>query len=284
MALDNATPSYASLSMDQVSSDSTPTVAALLSNQALTAAPVIAGAPCHPHLFIRQREVVERINRHIYKALVHVDAVLANSPLTSTDSTKTWESVENGIDRKFIIMLVAPDVYTWELDIGPAGTTLQVAMVGEINRTGVTAPHQGKGTLHIDFAKLHAGFAAEKVTQGTLDAQFDVETGSRNITVTASDIDWDLDPTMFDSAALVSAARRRAVARMCTTASPERGAASRSRTRWSSPARRTPRSSQPTHSWSRAGTSLPTVRSTAGPTRFCRTGSCRRPASTTSWA
>jgi hypothetical protein len=205
-ALDNATPSYASLSMDQVSSDTTATAATIPSNTALTAAPVIAGDPCHPHLFVRQREVVERINRHIRKALVHVEAVLAKNPLTSTDSTKTWESVENGIDRKFTITLVSPDVYSWELDIGPVGTTpLPVAMTGQIDRTGATGPHQGKGTFHIDFAKLHAGFVVEKVSQGTLDVQFDVEAGSRKLTVTATDVAWDLDPTMFDSAAVVSA-------------------------------------------------------------------------------
>jgi len=206
-ALNAATPSYATLSMDETSADTTAPVA--LDGQAVAgvvAAPVIVGDACHPHLFIRQREVVERVNRHIYKALRHVEIVLLKNPLSSTDSTKSWESVDNGIDRKFTITLVSPDVYSWELDIGPVGTSpLPVAMTGQIDRNGATGPHQGKGNFHIDFAKLHAGFPAEKVAQGTLDVQFDVEAASRKLTVTASNIVWDLDASMFDSAAVVTA-------------------------------------------------------------------------------
>ena len=41
-------------------------------------------------------------------------------------------------------------------------------MTGQIDRTGAAGPHQGKGTLHIDFAKLHAGFSAEKVSEARL--------------------------------------------------------------------------------------------------------------------
>lgn len=97
-------------------------------------------------------------------------------------------------------------MYSWELDIGPVSTTpLPVAMTGQIDRTGAAGPHQGKGTLHIDFAKLHAGFSAEKVSEGTLEVKFDVESGSRSLTVTASNVAWDLDATKFESAAVVSA-------------------------------------------------------------------------------
>ena len=35
--------------------------------------------------------------------------------------------------------------------------------------------------------------------------KFDVESGSRNLTVTASNVAWDLDATKFESAAVVSA-------------------------------------------------------------------------------
>ncbi len=206
-ALDAATPSYAALSMDQVSTDATISAAA---PSALTAALqsnlMMSGDGCHPHLFLRQREVVERVNRHIYKALQHVEVAIARNPLSSTDTTKTWESVANGIDRKFTITLLSADVYSWELDIGPAGTTpLPVVMTGQIDRTGATGPHQGKGSFHIDFAKLHAGYPSEKVTQGTLDVSFDVEASSRNLTVTATNVAWDLDASMFDSAAVVAA-------------------------------------------------------------------------------
>jgi hypothetical protein len=86
------------------------------------------------------------------------------------------------------------------------GTTpLPVAMTGQIDRHDATLPHEGKGTMHIDFAALHAGYPLERVSQGTLDVQFDVEAGSRNLTVTASNIAWDLDATMFESADVVTA-------------------------------------------------------------------------------
>jgi hypothetical protein len=206
-ALDAATPSYASLSMDQVSADTASS--ALLtgaSTAAVAPAAAIAGDGCHPHLFVRQREVVERVNRHIHKALRHVEAVIARNPLTATDTTKTWESVEGGIDRRFTITLLAPGVYGWELDVGPVGTTpLPVVLTGQIDRSGATGPHQGKGELHIDFAKLHAGFPSERVTQGTLDVQFDVEAASRKVFVTARDVAWDLDASLFASSAVVSA-------------------------------------------------------------------------------
>ena len=81
----------------------------------------------------------------------------------------------NGVDRKFTITLVSPDVYSWELDAGPAGTKpLPVVLTGQIDRSAATSPHQGKGTLHIDFAKLFAAYPAEKVKEGTLDVSFDL--------------------------------------------------------------------------------------------------------------
>ncbi len=207
-ALTAATPTYSALSFDQVSSDSTVLAAAPASSTALTASTaLIMDSTCHPHLFLRQREVVERLNRHVYKALRHVAAAIAAGKVDSTTTSMTWESVENGIDRKFTVTWVSAGVYTWELDVGAAGTApLPVAMTGQIDRSGTTGPHQGKGTLHIDFAALHAGFPAEVVTQGTLDVQFDTEAASRTLTATAKAVAWELDPTWFDDMPAVMAA------------------------------------------------------------------------------
>ena len=211
-ALTAATPTYGALSLDQVSTDTTAsalTAASPTPAAALTATPplIMDAVSCHPHLFLRQREVVERLNRHIYKALRHVETAIASGKVDQTNTSMTWEQVENGIDRKFIVMFVSAGVYTWELDVGAAGTTpLPVAMTGQIDRTGTTGPHQGKGTLHVDFAALHAGFPAETVTQGTLDVQFDTEAGSRTVTVGAKDVAWQLDPAWFDNMPAVMAA------------------------------------------------------------------------------
>ncbi len=204
-AFSAASPSYAALSMDQVSTDTTPS-SLTVSSSPSALVQVIQGVECHPHLFIRQREVVERLNRHIYKALQHVEAVIARGRVNSTTTSYSWESVENGIDRKFTITLVQPNVYGWELDVGPVGTTpLPVVMTGQIDRTGATRPNQGKGSLQIDFGKLYAAYPAEKVTTGTLDVQFDLEASSRKLTVTATGVAWDLDASMFESAYVVQA-------------------------------------------------------------------------------
>lgn len=204
-AFDAAVPSYASLAMDQVASDTTAASAGPLA-QALTAAPSVAGPGCHPHLFVREREVVTRLNRHLYKALAHVERVLARAALTSTDSSKTWEVVVDGIVRRFTVALVAPGVYTWALEVGPQGTSsLPVAMTGRIERAGAARPHEGVGDLHIDFAALHAGFPAERVSQGTLDVQFDVSAAARKIAVQAAGVAWELDRDQFPTDGTVAA-------------------------------------------------------------------------------
>ncbi len=202
-AFDAATPSYAQLSMDQLSSDTS--TASVNGTGALTTT-TIQGSSCAPHLFERQREVVRRVNRHIYKALRHVEAALAKNPVDATNTSKVWEVVEDGLDRKFTISYVSPNVYSWELDVGAVGTSpLPVVMTGQIDRTGATGPHQGKGNLHVDFSKLHAGDDAEVVMQGTLDVQFDVSATARTLTVTATNIDWQLDAGDFESAGDVTA-------------------------------------------------------------------------------
>lgn len=206
-ALQAATPSYAALALDQVTTDTT--ASALTAPGGAELAAVLAmptGEACHPHLFVRQREVVERVNRHLFKALHHVEELIASNPLTATDTTRVWDRVANGVEAKFTITLVSPEVYSWELDAGPAGTTpLPVVLTGQIDRSAATGPHQGKGTLHIDFANLFAAYPLEKVTAGTLDVKFDVAAASRQLTVTAVGVTWDLDPTNFASVSVLSA-------------------------------------------------------------------------------
>jgi len=202
-ALAQAAPSYAALSMDEVSADSS---TSLTPSTALVAVPAALGDGCHPHLFIRQREVVERVNRHIYKALFHVEKALRKLA-KSSETSSTWDTVEGGIERKFTVALVpgTTSQYTWELDIGPQGGTLDVAFQGQIDRTNATGPHQGTGSFHIDFAKLAVGYPTEKVNQGTLDVQFDTETSKRQLNVYAYQVAWQLDPTLFADANASSA-------------------------------------------------------------------------------
>jgi hypothetical protein len=208
-ALDAAVPSYASLSLDQTAADTAaPTALLVAPNAALVAEPGSAQVQgfggCHPHLFMREREVVERVNRHIYKVLKNIEKLIARTPLTETDSSKTWTKVEGGAEISFTIKLVSPNVYSWTFAAGPAGTT-NVVMTGVIDRNGATGKHQGKGSMAIDFAVLNAAFPNERVAQGTLEVQFDVSATARKITVVAEGIAWEMDPRHFDSSVVPAA-------------------------------------------------------------------------------
>lgn len=199
-ALDAAIPSFAALSLDQTAADTVAPSALVDSPEAaLTADMSGPGGGCHPHLFMREREVVERVNRHVYKALRLVEKVIATNPVNSTETTKTWTRTESGVDISFTITLVGPNVYSWQLAAGPTGATpLPVVMSGEIDRNGYTAEHEGKGTMEVDFAKLHAAFPNEKAASGTLEVRFDVSAASRKIAVRGTNVTWDLDAGKFD--------------------------------------------------------------------------------------
>ncbi len=200
-ALDAALPSFAALALDQVDADTTPPAAALLETPgaSLTADLAGPGGGCHPHLFMREREVVERVNRHIYKVLRHVERVISSMPATSTETSKTWTMTEAGVDVTFTVRLVASSVYSWELAAGPTGTTpLPVVMSGEIDRNGYSGEHEGKGTMEVDFTLLHAAFPNEKAASGTLEVRFDVSAAGRKIAVRGTNVTWDLDAGKFD--------------------------------------------------------------------------------------
>lgn len=203
-SLNAATPSYSAISLDQTTADTTPPTTTLVAPLATTqmAGP---GGSCHPHLFMREREVVERVNRHIYKVLRKVEKLIAANPVDETTTSKTWTKTESGVDVSFTIKLVSPSVYSWELDAGPTGVTpLPVVMTGEIDRNGYTGDHQGKGTMQVDFAKLAAAFPADHVSGGTIEVQFDVSATSRKITVVADQVTWELDPSHFDGGMIPS--------------------------------------------------------------------------------
>ena len=203
-ALDAAVPTYQALSLDQTTiDDSAPAVAVVA--EAVTAEMSGPGG-CHPHLFVREREVVERVNRHVYKVLRLVERLVANSPSDATSISKTWAKVESGVEISFTITLVSPSVYGWELAAGPAGTTpLPVVMTGEIDRNGYAGPHEGKGSMSVDFAKLHAAFPRERASSGTLAVEFDVSAASRTISVVATDVTWELDASKFDGGTVPAA-------------------------------------------------------------------------------
>ena len=196
-ALDAAVPAYASLALDQVSTDVSAPAAALVAAPDAGAAQPQASGGCR--LFTREREVVERVNRHVYKVLRKVENVIAGNPVSATDTSKTWTKTESGVDIAFTIRLVGPNLYSWELAAGPTGTTpLRLVMSGEIDRNGYTGAHEGKGTMAIDFTAFHAAFPNERVASGSLDVRFDVSAAGRKVAVRGTDVKWDLDASHFD--------------------------------------------------------------------------------------
>jgi hypothetical protein len=197
-ALNAATPSYGALSFDQTATDTTAPTTALVTEPGSTQM-MGPGGVCHPHLFMREREVVERVNRHIYKVLRKVEKAIAATPVEESTKSKKWTKSESGADVSFTITLVSPNVYSWELAAGVTGLApLTPVMTGEIDRNGYTGKHEGKGTMEVDFAKLHAVFPDEKVAEGKIEVQFDVSATARTIAVKATGIVWDLDPGHFD--------------------------------------------------------------------------------------
>ncbi len=199
----NAAPAYSALAIDQTSGDTSSASLALTDSSAGSSSQALlaAGAPgseCHPHLFVRTREVVERVNRHLYKFLRHVEAVIAHDPKLTTGTTQVWEVVGHGIDRKFTITKDSDTFYEWKLEL--EDTTAQnpqfvTVFTGKIDRTGATGPHQGSGSLTLDLTALHGVVPTEKV-QGQISATFDSTAASRKVEVTAADVTWDVvDPT-----------------------------------------------------------------------------------------
>ena len=209
-ALNAATPSFSTLSLDQVTSDTAAPATFMVSELGLTQM-MGPGGICHPHLFMREREVVERVNRHIYKVLGKIEKLIAKNPQTETAWSKTWSKTESGVDIAFTISFAAPSTYSWEFAAGVTGATgttgttpLPVIMTGEIDRNGYTGKHEGKGLMEVDFANFHAAFPNEKVAQGKIEVQFDVSAAARTIAVRATDIVWDLDPGHFDGGMIPS--------------------------------------------------------------------------------
>lgn len=205
-ALNAATPSFGALSLDQIATDTAAPTTALAADLGSTQMMGPGGFGCHPHLFMREREVVERVNRHIYKVLKNVEKLIARIPVTETEISKTWTSTEAGVDAAFTVKLVGINSYSWEFAAGPTGTTpLPVVMTGVIDRTGYAGEHEGKGAMEVDFAQLNAAFPNERVAQGTIKVQFDVSATARKITVVAEGITWEMDPRHFDGAVVPAA-------------------------------------------------------------------------------
>ncbi|HTP52532.1 MAG TPA: hypothetical protein VMK42_17720 [Anaeromyxobacteraceae bacterium] len=148
---------------------------------------------CNPHLFIRSEEVVDRVNRHLYKALVHVEDAIAKHPALTTGQSATWTVVDDHVEATLTVSKTGADTYSWILGVGPVSmpaTSVEVAN-GTIDTTNAAGPHQGKGTINVDLTAL-ATVTREEVA-GTLSADFESFASYKLTEVTATNVVWDTD-------------------------------------------------------------------------------------------
>jgi hypothetical protein len=182
-------PTFEKLAISQNDSDTAaaPATAAALTEAAAT--PDATTPDCHPHLFVRTGEIVERVNRHFRKHLHHVEELIENNPIAD-GQTKTWENVRDGIDRKFTMTRTAnldgSVTYTFELDLAtvPAsGTpTFVKVMSGSITHVGPAdaddadagagALVENKGVVTFDFTAL-ASVSTRERSSGQISDTFD---------------------------------------------------------------------------------------------------------------
>ncbi len=192
----DAAPTTAALSV-QVDAAPATTAAAAEAPTTTMAGPLTmidATDACHPHLFVRTEALAARLNRHVAKALSRVEHVIARTPSLSSGTNVQWDAVRDGVEVRFT-MTRNGEVYTWSLDLRPAGgTDAQWATVfsGEIDRTGATGPHQGAGSFTVDLDALHQVIPTE-TAQGTIAERFAIFANKRVIDVTVANVVWDPD-------------------------------------------------------------------------------------------
>jgi hypothetical protein len=194
----NAAPSYAALSMD-LSTTATTGATTGMTPMAKTAAPGadLVDPACHPHLFLRAEALAARVNRHLWKFLRRVENVTTHHPDRLTAGSATWTRTQGTVEIQWTITKLSDQAFTWLLQMRPVGgTTWTDIFSGQIDRTGATGPHQGKGNAHLDLTALH-GLTGEPST-GTLAATFETFADHRLIVVDATSVVWDASDIAVD--------------------------------------------------------------------------------------
>jgi hypothetical protein len=186
---DNA-PNFNSLSMDMNSSDTN-----MESSSAITP----TGDQCHPHLFWRTRNVVERFNTHILMVVSRMDAVIDNHPKATTGTTHTWEKDVGLYTIKVEAAKVSATQFTFETDIKKkADDDSKYVKVGSstINKTDGTA-HTGQGTYLVDLTALSSVTGGK--AQGQISISFDITNAGAQKTLQVTLTNFTPDDTIVDA-------------------------------------------------------------------------------------
>ncbi len=177
-------PTFDKLAVAQNDSDSAPPMAEAPAN---TTTAVLA-PECHPHLFERTGEIIHRVNRHFFKLVAHVEDVISDNPKLSSGTSKTWDKVKEGVDRKFTMTAVAntdgSTTYNFELDVKSSTGTADFVKVmsGSVTHTGpadADAADAGpavlvedKGSVTFDYSALSTVVTSEHA-RGQITDTFD---------------------------------------------------------------------------------------------------------------
>lgn len=190
----DAAPSYSSLAMDvtaDATAGGTTGMTAYAAPAPVDALAVTAADTCHPHLFLRTADIAWRVNRHLWRFLRHVEMFAARAPDKLTSGDATWQRTHGTIEVKWTVTKVSEEVYDWLLQARPVGgTDWTTVFSGEIDRTGATAPHQGKGTAKLDLTALHAVDPTQPFT-GVIDTAFESFADHRKLVVDAVAVTWE---------------------------------------------------------------------------------------------
>lgn len=155
----------------------------------------VSDPTCHPHLFLRSREVIKALNRYIIgKFFRRIDALIDNHATKATTSAVTWiKTVDNGAAQlRITLTKSSPGNYALLVEAkatsapDSAYVTIQTATV--INATGQA--HQGTGTMHLDLTALGTVITTE-MARGTIDLNYTINGNNKKVQVKLTNFTGD---------------------------------------------------------------------------------------------
>jgi len=185
----DATPSYAALSVDMTGTATTG--GQMMTAQA--AAVVDPGAldACHPHLFLRTHGLALRANRHLWKFLRHVEGFGMRRADRQSAGQASWHDAQIGLETRWTVTKVSDAVFDWKLELkSPAVSDWTTVLFGHVDRTSATTRHQGTGNATLDLDALHLVLPEEPVA-GKVEWTFESLSDHRKVVVRATGVVWD---------------------------------------------------------------------------------------------
>ena len=162
-AFQDAAPSYSALAIDVTGAAATggtgsgPAMADAPTEPSPADAMAMTADGCHPHLFLRTEGLALRVNRHLWRFLRHVELLSMHPPDELAHGQATWQRTHGVIDVRWTVTRDSDVLFHWLLEarslVHPDWITI---FSGQIDRTGASGPHQGKGTATLDLTALQA--------------------------------------------------------------------------------------------------------------------------------